>query len=207
MTARTGILGGSFDPIHYGHLAIAEEARAALRLDRVLFIPAARQPFKSGTHAAPPLMRLEMARLACLGNNAFVASPIELERPGPSYTVATLEALAASIDDELFFILGADALADFPLWHAAKRIVELARIVAVGRPGFAPDTAALFQALPALAPKLTQIEGPMLAISSTDLRRRVAAGRPIRYQTPDPVVEFIAARRLYLDGARVSQPE
>lgn len=197
MIARVGILGGSFDPIHYGHLSIAEEARATLRLDRVLFIPAALQPFKAAAHIAPPEMRLEMARLACAGNDSFEVSPIEIERSGPSYTVTTLEALRDTLGGELFFILGADALADLPRWRAASRIVELARIVAVGRPGFALDSAVTDRALPGLAARLTRIEGPLLDISSTALRRRAAAGRPIRYQTPDPVVQYIAEKGLY----------
>jgi nicotinate-nucleotide adenylyltransferase len=198
MSARTGILGGSFDPIHYGHLAIAEEARVALRLDHVLFVAAARQPFKSGAHAAPAEMRLEMARLACGTNGAFEASPIELERAGLSYTVTTLETLRAAIGGELFFILGADALDDLPTWHAAPRIVELAKVVAVGRPGFGLDAARATTALPELGARLTLLQGPRLDISSTELRRRVAEGKPIRYQTPDAVVRYIAERRLYL---------
>jgi len=205
MSARTGILGGSFDPIHFGHLAIAEEARVALALDRVLFIPAARQPLKTRAHAAQPAMRLEMARLACAANQGFEVSTLELERPGPSYTVATIDVLSRSIGGELFFILGADALADLPRWHAAERIVEQARIVAVGRPGAAPDTPKIAGALPALASRLTLLDGPMLDISSTDLRLRVAAGRPIRYQTPDAVVEYIAEHRLYRRAGRAGQ--
>jgi nicotinate-nucleotide adenylyltransferase len=197
MSARIGIIGGSFDPIHFGHLAIAEEARATLRLDRVLFVPAARQPFKATSHAAPPEMRLAMTRLACAPNTAFEASDVELERPGPSYTVDTLAALRATTDSELFFILGADALGDLPRWHAAQRIVEFARIVAVGRPGAHPDLSALTLALPGIGGRLTQIAGPMLDISSTLLRQRVAAGLPIRYQAPDPVVDFIAEQALY----------
>jgi nicotinate-nucleotide adenylyltransferase len=204
MSARTGILGGSFDPIHYGHLAIAEEARAVLRLDRVLFIPAARQPLKTAAHIASPEMRLEMACLACTGNGAFQVSPIEIERSGPSYTVATLEALRDALGGELFFILGADALADLPRWRAAPRIIELAGIVAIRRPGFALDAAVVARALPGLAARLTQIEGPMLDISSTALRQRVAAGRPIRYQTPDPVIRYIAEKGLYSSNTEIT---
>lgn len=197
MSVRTGILGGSFDPVHFGHLAIAEEARVALGLERVLFVPAARQPFKAGAHAAPAEARLEMARLACATNQYFATSPVELERPGPSYTVDTLAELKAASGDELFFILGADALGDLARWHAADRIVRLARIVAVGRPGARTNITAVVQALPALEGRLTFIDGPMLDLSSTQLRQRVAAGLPIRYQAPDPVVEYIAARGLY----------
>jgi nicotinate-nucleotide adenylyltransferase len=194
---RIGILGGTFDPIHYGHLAIAEEARSALGFAQVLFVPAARQPLKRGEHAAAPQQRLEMARLACDDNPAFEVSPIEVERAGPSFTVDTLETLHAAGLGELHFILGADAAADLHRWHAIKRIVALARIVAVGRPGVALNVAALDQRLPGLGERLTLLEGPGLEISSSELRRRRAAGRPIRYQTPDAVVEYITLHRLY----------
>lgn len=197
MTKRTGILGGTFDPIHYGHLAIAEEARVALRLDRVLFIPVARQPLKGSGHVASASQRVAMARLACASNAAFEVLTTEVDRPEPSYTVDTLEELSGAGGDELHFILGADALADFPRWRAVQRILELARLVVVTRPGPAADLEALARALPGLRGRLTLLEGPRLDISSSELRRRIAAGRPIRYQTPDPVVEYIAANRLY----------
>jgi nicotinate-nucleotide adenylyltransferase len=163
----------------------------------VLFVPAARQPLKHGEHAATPQQRLEMAWLACADNAAFEVSPMEIERAGPSYTVDTLEALHAADLGELHFIVGADAAADLYRWHAAGRIVVLARIVVVGRPGFALDQTAFGHRLPGLNARLTLLEGPGLDISSSDLRRRVAAGRPIRYQTPQVVVEYIAEHELY----------
>jgi nicotinate-nucleotide adenylyltransferase len=197
MTARIGILGGTFDPIHYGHLAIAEEARHALQLDRVLFVPAAQQPLKRGAHVATPEQRFAMVQLACAPNPAFEVSRIELDRPGPSFTLTTLEALQAAQIGELHFILGEDALADLTRWHAAESVVALARIIAVGRPGSAADHTRIFQALPALSARLTVLPGPALDISSTVLRRRVAAGQPIRYQTPDAVVAYIEQQGLY----------
>jgi len=197
MTISIGILGGTFDPIHYGHLAIAEEARVALRLDQVLFVPAAQQPLKRGAHIATPEQRFEMVRLACHPNSAFQVSRIEIDRPGPSFTLITLEALQRAGLGELHFILGADALADLPRWHGAARIVELARIVVVGRPGSAPDLACVGQALPALRERLAVLTGPALDISSTALRQRVSAGLPIRYQTPDTVVAYIGEQGLY----------
>lgn len=207
MSAHIGILGGTFDPIHNGHLGIAEEARVALGLERVLFIPAAHQPLKAGRHSATPQQRIEMVRLACASNCAFDVSTIEIDRPGPSYTVTTLEELQRAGLGELYFILGADALADLHRWYAAPRILDLAQIVAVERPGFAPPATAI-DVLPRLTERLTLLEGPHMAISSTALRRRVASGRPIRYQTPDAVVEYIAARGLYLptpqEGASLS---
>jgi nicotinate-nucleotide adenylyltransferase len=197
MTARIGILGGTFDPIHNGHLAIAEEARLASRLDRVLFVPASEQPLKRGTHVATPEQRLAMTQLACASNIAFEVSRIELDRPGPSFTLTTLEALQSAQIGELHFILGEDALADLTRWRGAARVVELARIIAVGRPGSTLDLTRILQALPALRERLTVLPGPALDISSTALRRRVAASQPIRYQTPDAVVDYIAQHELY----------
>jgi nicotinate-nucleotide adenylyltransferase len=197
MMARIGILGGTFDPVHYGHLAIAEEARAVLGFERILFVPAARQPLKRGEHSATPQQRLEMTQLACNGNPAFEVSPIEILRAGPSYTVDTLETLHAQGMIDLHFIVGADAAADLYRWRAAGRIVELARIVVIGRPGFAVDCTALSHDLPGLEARLTLLEGPGLDISSSELRRRVAAGLPIRYQTPESVAEYIAQQKLY----------
>ncbi|MDQ2995935.1 MAG: nicotinate-nucleotide adenylyltransferase [Chloroflexota bacterium] len=197
MTARIGILGGTFDPIHNGHLAIAEEARLASRLDRVLFVPASQQPLKRSTHIATPEQRLAMTQLACASNIAFEVSRIELDRPGPSFTLTTLEALQSAQIGELHFILGEDALADLTRWHGAAGVVELARIIAVGRPGCTLDLTRIFQALPALRERLTVLPGPTLDISSTALRLRVAASRPIRYQTPDAVVDYINEHSLY----------
>lgn len=197
MTERVGVLGGTFDPIHFGHLAIAEEACGALRLNRVLFVPAAYQPFKADRSHAAPQHRLAMVRLACASNPAFAACDIELNRPGPSYTVTTLAALRAQLDGELFFILGADALRDLARWHAAARIPELAQVVAVARPSVQVDSDAVLRALPTLQGRLRVLEGPHVDISSTELRRRVRAGRSIRYLTPDAVIDYIAKHELY----------
>jgi nicotinate-nucleotide adenylyltransferase len=197
MTLRIGILGGSFDPIHYGHLAIAEEARVSLQLDRVVFVPAALQPLKHGGHGATSAQRFEMARLACGTNAKFEVSPIEIERPGPSYSVVTLEEFHKTRPGEYYFILGADAAGDLGRWYAAERIIELARIVVVGRPGAAPNHEQLIHTFPRLAEHMLLVAGPRLDISSTLLRDRVASGRSIRYLTPDSVVEYIAQHRLY----------
>lgn len=125
---------------------------------------------------------------------------MEIERPGPSYTVDTLETLHAAGVGDLHFIVGADAAADLYRWHAAGRIVALARIVVVGRPGFALDQTAIGHRLPGLNARLILLEGPGLDVSSSELRRRIAAGQPIRYQTPQTVVEYIAEHRLYQPG-------
>ncbi len=196
-TGRTGVLGGSFDPIHYGHLAVAEEVRVVLQLNRVLIIPAGEQPLKPGGNVAEPVHRLAMARLACVGNPFFEVSSIEIDRPGPSYTYVTLQLLYDQGLDDLYLILGADSVADLPRWREVRRILELAHIVGVSRPGVSFDLAYLSQIVPGLMERLIVIDGPRLDISSTDLRRRVAQGRPIRYQTPDAVVAYIETHGLY----------
>jgi nicotinate-nucleotide adenylyltransferase len=197
MATRIGILGGTFDPIHYGHLAIAEEARVALLLEQIIFIPARYQPLKHGNHAASPEQRLLMVRLACANNPAFEVSAIEVERPGPSYTITTLEALAAETAAELTLIVGIDALTNFDQWHAPEQIMALARIAGIARPGIETDLTRILTMFPQLGARLTQIAGPKLEISSSEIRQRIAAGRPIRYLTPDPVVDFIAEQGLY----------
>jgi nicotinate-nucleotide adenylyltransferase len=197
MSLRIGILGGSFDPIHHGHLAIAEDARVALQLDRVVFVPTAWQPIKHSSQGAAAAQRFEMARLACASNAAFEVSPIEIERPGPSYSVITLEQLHKTRPGEYYFILGVDAASDLGHWYGAERIVELARVVVVGRPGAAPDREQLVHTFPRLAGRMLLVAGPRLDISSTLLRERVASGQSIRYLTPEPVVEYIMQHRLY----------
>lgn len=196
---RIGIYGGTFDPIHIGHLVIAEEARWALQLDQVYLVPAARQPLKAAGHHASPAQRLEMVRRACATNLAFVPSDIELHRPPPSFTVETITQLRAQLgpDPEIFFILGADAARDLPHWRRAAEIIRLARLVIVGRPGYQVDLASLDRGLPGAASRSMFLEGPMLEISSTELRRRLADGRPVRYQIPDPVLAYISAEGLY----------
>lgn len=201
---RIGVYGGTFDPIHFGHLAVAEEARAALELDRVLVVPVARQPLKGHIQGAGPEQRLAMARLACADNPAFSVDASEIERPPPSFTVDTLtvmrERLGPSV--ELWFILGADAARDLPRWHRATQIVALARLAIVGRPGITLQLSSLETALPALAGRYRLIEGPHLDISSTELRRRLAAGWPVRYQMPESVRAYIEAQGLYADDDR-----
>jgi nicotinate-nucleotide adenylyltransferase len=196
-SGRTGILGGSFDPIHYGHLAIAEEVRVVLQLNRVLIIPAREQPLKPDGSAASPTHRLAMARLACADNPFFEVSSLEIDRPGPSYTYVTLQFLRNQGLDDLYLILGMDSVADLPRWREVRRILELAHIVGMSRPGASLDLSHLSQVLPGLMERLIVIDGPHLDISSTDLRQRVAQGRPIRYQTPDAVIAYIEMHQLY----------
>lgn len=197
---RIGILGGTFDPIHIGHLAIAEEARCALDLAQILFVPATQQPLK-GLPGASPDQRLKMVRLACATNPLFQPSDIELHRPPPSYTVETLRLLrdAYGADADLWFLMGGDALNDLPRWHRADEILQLARIAVIERPGALPNIAALSTRLPHLSERVRMIEGPSLEISSSEIRHRIATQRPVRYLVPDAVLAYIEAQLLYYD--------
>jgi nicotinate-nucleotide adenylyltransferase len=202
---RVGILGGTFDPVHYGHLVIAEEVREALGLDRVLFVPAPRPPHKLDEEVAPIANRVAMVELAIAGNPAFAMSRVELDRSGPSYTVDTLETLANEARREgiirsFFFILSSEAAATLPSWRAPSRILELARLVVVPRSGFpVPDVSVLASesgASPADERILTAETVP-LAHSSSDVRARAASGRSIRYLVPPAVEAYIRDYRLY----------
>jgi nicotinate-nucleotide adenylyltransferase len=195
---RLGLYGGTFDPIHLGHLILAEACREACALDRVWFVVAGTPPHKPGERT-PVADRLEMVRIAVAGHPAFEVSEIEAKGPGPHYSVATLEAIGRDRpEDELFFLIGSDSLADLPSWRQPERIAALATIVVVNRPGFDP---ALHAAVPDLGPAarpIRHVAVPPIGIASHALRRRVAEGRSIRYQVPRGVEAYIAAHRLYV---------
>jgi nicotinate-nucleotide adenylyltransferase len=199
---RLGIFGGTFDPIHLAHLILAEQCREACRLDRVLFVPAGQPPHKSGRQITAGRARMEMVELAIAGHNDFAASAIELNRPGSSYSVETLAELAAqNPDDERFFLIGSDSLADLPLWYEPARIASLATLVAALRPGHArPDVESLRPVIGSNAvDQLIRhfVEIPLVDISSTLIRSRVAAGQSIRYIVPRAVECYIETHRLY----------
>ena len=186
-----GLLGGSFDPVHHGHLIAGRIAAEALGLDELRFVPAREQPFKQGRHGAPAADRAAMLDLAVAGAPGFAVERVELDRPGPSYTVDTLRALRARDPGAaLTLLLGADAAAELDAWHRAEELPGLARIVVFGRPG-AP--------MPATPLITGTVEVPAIEISATEIRARVRAGQPIRYWVPDAVAEYIARHRLYLD--------
>jgi nicotinate-nucleotide adenylyltransferase len=185
VTRRIGIFGGSFDPVHHGHLAIALAALESLPLDRVVFVPARRSPLKETTPEATEDDRLAMLERAVADEPRFAISRIELDRPSPSYTVDTLEALAG--DGELFLILGADAARDLAKWRAPQRIRELANIVVARRPG----TAA------AMPDGTITLDMPLMDISAHELRARAARGCSLRYLVPDAVWRYIEERGLY----------
>ncbi len=193
-----GILGGTFDPIHHGHLAIAEEAREALGLERVWFMPAASPPHKPDRPVIPAEDRLAMVRLAMVGNPAFEASDIEIRRGGASYTVDTLAALAADGLVEPWLILSSEALALLPTWREPRRILALARLAVVPRGGSDPLGSDWVEAaFPGAASRVTFLPGPLLPISGSVVRRRARAGRSVRYLVPDAVAAYIAQRQLY----------
>lgn len=199
--ARLGIMGGTFDPIHIGHLACAEQAREAFELAAVVFIPAGNPVFKKDRAVTPAADRLEMCRLATRSNPAFDVSAIEIERGGDTYTVDTLRQLRAHYPDnvELRFITGADAVASIVAWRESTAIADLARLIAVTRPGYAlsEERRALIEGRGNFA--VDYLEVTSLAVSSSDLRRRVAAGASIRYLTMQRVFDYIREKRLYRD--------
>ncbi|HYO44929.1 MAG TPA: nicotinate-nucleotide adenylyltransferase [Candidatus Limnocylindrales bacterium] len=195
-----GILGGTFDPIHHGHLVIAEEAREALGLERVLLVPAASPPHKPGQPVTDVRHRLAMARLAVQDNPAFVVSGLEIERGGPSYTVDTLAALATDGVTQPWFILSAEALASFATWRSPDRILELCRLAVVPRGGYEPlDRTWVSHRFPGREDRIRFLPGPLLPISGSVVRRRAAAGRSVRYLVPEAVARYIAHHQLYTD--------
>jgi nicotinate-nucleotide adenylyltransferase len=202
-TVGVGMLGGTFDPIHVGHLALARVALDQLGLDRILFVPAGRPPHKRGRPITSAADRLAMVELAIAGEPRFAVSRIEIDRPGPSYTADTVEALLAQPDNghrpiELTVILSAESFADLPSWHEPARLLQLARIAVAPRPGHPPPSPAwLAQRLPGSADRIDVLEGPHLDISASDIRARVAAGRPIDGLVPPPVADYIKAHHLY----------
>jgi len=194
---RLGVIGGTFDPIHLAHLVAAQEAAYARGLDEVLFVPAAEPPHKRGEPVTDVRHRLAMTRLAIADNPRFRLSTIETDRGGVSYTVDTLRALAAEGDD-LCFIVGMDSLADLPAWHDPAGILALAEIAAVFRSGWERfDVNQLVAKIPSADGRIALVEMPALDISSTEIRRRVAASRPIRYFVPDAVAAYIDEHGLY----------
>jgi nicotinate-nucleotide adenylyltransferase len=185
-----GVFGGTFDPPHLGHLVAASDVAQALSLQRVLWIPAAVHPFKLGSVGASGAQRLEMVRAAVAGDERFAADPLELERSGPSYTADTLRALQARHPGaELHFLTGADNLRELHLWHQADEVVRLARLVVVSRAGEGVPNDARY---PATAVAVTRVD-----VSSTEVRRRVAAGESIRYLVPEAVRALIERHGLY----------
>lgn len=199
---RVGVFGGSFNPVHLGHLVVAEEARVRLRLDRVLFVVAADPPHKRKATLAPAADRYDLVRLAIAENPAFEACDAEMSRPGPSYTVETLAALHAAWGrgTRFFLIVGQDSVADMPGWREPRKVLRLAELVVAGRAGYDPAS------LDALLPLMPRKARPVVlqtrvVVSATEIRERLARGESARYLVPDAVLGAIARRGLYGTGA------
>lgn len=199
MSRRIGILGGTFDPIHMGHLITAEIVRVSAALDEIIFIPAARPPHKENKGEAPAEDRLLMVQCAVEGNPAFSVSDIELRREGPSYTVDTIAALSEQLGDaELFFITGADAMNDLYRWHDPVRLLHSCTFIVAARQGVELDESRLAEQFsPEQRSRIRIVPTPHLEISSTVIRARVRAGRSIRYLVPRAVELYIEERGLY----------
>jgi nicotinate-nucleotide adenylyltransferase len=199
---RIGIFGGTFDPIHLGHLILAEQCREQGRLDQVWFIPAASPPHKQGHSITSFDRRVEMLQLALAGNPAFQINELEKHRPGPSYTVDTLtELTGAHPRDEFFLLIGSDTLADLATWYQPERILRMAGLLVWLRPSHPPLNAEELRAALHLPPeievRLHVAEGPLIDISSSLLRRRAAAGRTLRYLVPRAVEVYVQSHQLY----------
>jgi nicotinate-nucleotide adenylyltransferase len=198
---RLGLLGGTFDPIHYGHLLLAERCREECGLDRVWFLPAGQPPHKTADGISPGPQRAEMVEFAIAGHPQFQVSRIELTRTGRSFTIDTLRELHAEDPSrELFFLIGADSLADLPDWRDPAGIVDLATIVAVNRGDRPlPDLDGLRRALgSAIADRVRLVTMPGIDLSSTDIRRRFRGGKSIRFMTPRPCEVYIQEHQLYV---------
>jgi len=196
---RLGIMGGTFDPIHFGHLVTAEEALVQFNLDRVIFMPTGNPVAKAHVNVSPAEHRYLMAVLATAANPDFDVSRMEVDRPGLTYTIDTLSMLRAEYgpSTEIFFITGADAVWEILTWKDADAVADLATFIAATRPGYDLEVARAQHESATTRFRLEYIEVPALAISSTDMRRRVAEGRPVRYLTPEAVVAYIEKHGLY----------
>jgi nicotinate-nucleotide adenylyltransferase len=205
MTQAVGLMGGTFDPIHFGHLIAAEEARMRLHLRRVVFLPNGHPPHKKDYEVSPAEARHDMVVLATASNPAFETSRIEIDRAGPSYAVDTVRLFREELGTKapLYFITGADAMLDFLTWREPYRLAEMCEFIAVMRPGY--DVRRLEDALgPDLMARTRVLPVPGVDVSSTELRRRAAAGEALRYLTPWPVVRYIEVSGLYTDRRSTS---
>jgi len=198
--SRIGLLGGTFDPVHFGHLILAETARDTLRLDKVYFVPAGDPPHKMGNVIARAETRLAMLNMAIADNEAFEISLIDITRKGPDYTAEMLEIARKKLlqpDDDLWFLMGLDSVIDFPNWHEPERIRQLARLAAATRPGYDIDWRPLEKALPGISHEVTLLPMPGVDIASNNIRRRILHGSSIRYLVPESVRQYIIKQGVY----------
>ncbi len=199
---RIGIFGGSFDPVHYGHLILAEQCREQAKLEQVWFVPCSIQPLKERDSQTTDRQRIEMLEMATAGHDSFRVSRLEIERGGTSYTVETLEQIRiTNPDDELFLLMGSDSLDSFAKWKLPERILELASPLVVNRPGSGPVDLSVLSPFAAeeriKQARLSVIESPLIDISSTQLRQRVRDSRSIRYLVPRAVEKYIETQKIY----------
>lgn len=185
---KIGILGGTFDPPHHGHLLIANEVLSALELDEIWFMPNQEPPHKKKSAAVTNENRLEMLRLALEGNCQFCIQPIELKRKGPSYTIETMKIILSKYpDDQFFFIIGADMVEYLPKWHEIDELVKLVQFVGVERPAYSHDTPY----------PIIYVDVPAMEVSSSMIRERLKTGKTVRYLLPDSVIQYIKENHLY----------
>jgi nicotinate-nucleotide adenylyltransferase len=197
---RVGVLGGTFDPPHKGHLAVASEARTMLDLSTVIFVPAGQPWLKSEMTVSPSEDRFEMVRLAIAPYPYFTASRIEIDKQGPSYTAETLERLKAEMESQtqLYFLMGWDCFSQLPRWYRAEKILSLCRLAAVPRPGYSrPDLEALESDIPGISRRVEWLDMPLVDVSATDIRARVSEGRSIADLVPEAVERYIREAGLY----------
>ena len=198
---KIGVLGGTFSPIHNGHIIVAEETRAKLDLAEVLFVPAGQPWLKEDSHILAVEHRVQMVRLAIRDKPYFKLSNIEADRDGPSYTVDTMTELRVQFGNgyELFFILGWDNLAQLPQWREPSRLIEMCQLVVVPRPGYSlPDLTTFEAAIPGISERVIILDKPEIDISASDIRKRVARGLSISHLVPEPVERYIRQNKLYL---------
>jgi nicotinate-nucleotide adenylyltransferase len=194
-----GVLGGTFDPIHIGHLIVAEEARIKLGLAKVLFVPAGQPWLKQDRGITPAVHRVEMVRRAIADNPYFKLSTLEVDRPGSSYTVDTLGVLQEQLGSgaSLFFIVGRDTLAELPLWKEPRKVIQLCRLVVPPRLG-SRDLRHLEEAIPGLLERVIQLDMPVIGISSSEIRQRITRGLSVRYLVPPGVERYVTEQGIYL---------
>jgi nicotinate-nucleotide adenylyltransferase len=193
------LLGGTFDPIHVGHLIVAEALKFRLGIDHVVFLPAANPPHKTGQYLAPAADRLEMIRLSLCGADGFSVSQLDLRRSGPSYTADMLTEIRAGVSDatELYFLMGMDSFRDFPRWYRPGTIGTLARLGVARRPGVDVSVIDVEQQVPETSGKIEIVNVPLIDISSSDIRERVRINRPFRFHVTPTVADYIIDHGLY----------
>lgn len=196
---KTGILGGTFDPVHTGHMVVADVVKDELGLTEVVFVPAGEPWLKAGASVLSAKHRLNMVRLAIAGKSYFKASTMEIERKGPTYSVDTMAEMRREINnDELFFIIGWDNLMELPRWHQPERLISLCRLVAVPRAGSpVPDLASIEATIPGISQRVIMLDKPQIDISASVIRERVRQGLSISHLAPEAVEKYIKEHGLY----------